>query len=102
MNTLPEFRHEGDPCTLCSMPIGTPDICPVRVSELVRIVSELDVTADGVPITPKTKLWQAHPWVNHSLSGVAHPWPCSQGYSWQHNSDKPVYSTKEAAREAKL
>lgn len=69
---------------------------------LQAIVSELDVTADGVPITPKTELWQAHPWANHSLSGVAHPWPCSQNWSWQRNSDKPVYSTEEVAREAEL
>ena len=99
-----EVAHEGDPCIHChtrhdDVPSGP---CMARVSELARIVDELDKTADGVPITPKTELWQAHPWVNHSLNGKTHPWPCSQGWSWQRNSDKPVYSTKEAAREAEL
>ena len=93
-----EVAHEGNPCPHCL----TPQRRAARFSELVRIVDELDKTADGVPITPKTELWQAHPWVNHSLSGVAHPWPCSQGYSWQRNLDKPVYSTEEAARESEL
>ena len=97
-----EVAHEGKPCIHCHTPYPSIFMCPVRVSELVRIVSELDKTADGVPITPKTELWQAHPWVNHSLNGKAHPWPCSQGWSWQRNSDKPVYSTEEAARKAEL
>jgi hypothetical protein len=101
---MKEVAHEGNPCIHCHVPHD--DVasgpCMARVSELIRIVSELDKTADGVPITPKTELWQAHPWVNHSLSGVAHPWPCSQNWSWQYNSDKPVYSTEEAAREAEL
>jgi hypothetical protein len=85
--------------------LGDTDYMAKLVKEnkrLQAIVDQLDKTADGVPITPKTELWQAHPWVNHTLNGDPHPWPCSQGYSWQRNSDKPVYSTSEAAREAEL
>jgi hypothetical protein len=73
-----------------------------RIKELVAenerlqdIVDELDKTADGVPITPKTELWQAHP-------SWTHPWLCSQAHSYRRDSDKPVYSTEEAAREAEL
>lgn len=70
--------------------------------QLQAIVDELDKTADGVPITPKTKLWQAHPQRGYDLNWVPHPWPCGPGWSWQRNSDKPVYSAKEAARKAEL
>ena len=108
---MKELAHVGNPCIHCRTPHDdiAPGPCSGRIAELLAenkqlkdIVDELDKTADGVPITPKTKLWQAHPWVNHSLNGKAHPWPCSQNWSWQRSSDKPVYSTKEAAREAEL
>jgi hypothetical protein len=96
--------HEGNPCIHCHVP--RVDVlsryCPARVSELVRIVSELDKTADGVPITPKTELWQAHPQrgLNKHLEHV--PWQCGPGWSFKRHGDLQVYSTEEAARKAEL
>jgi hypothetical protein len=60
---------------------------------LRAIVSELDKTADGVLITPKTPLWQA-------VHGITNPWRSSHGA--HQNPDLQVYSTKEAARKAEL
>lgn len=95
--------HEGKPCIHCHTPYPRASfMCPARVSELVRVVSELDVTADGVPITPKTELWQAHPWVNWTSLGYPQPWLCSQDHSCRRDPDKPVYSTSEAVRKAEL
>jgi hypothetical protein len=99
-----KVAHEGDPCIHCRVPHDdvAPGPCLARVSELVRIVSELDKTADGVPITPKTKLWQAHPQRGYDRNWVPHPWSVGPGWSWQRNSDLQVYSTEEAARKAEL
>ena len=100
---MKEVTHEGDPCIHCGQLYAqTYDMCPARVLELVRIISELDKTADGVPITPETELWQAHPCMNHSRDGKPHPWSYSPGQSWQRESTLQVYSTKEAARKAEL
>ena len=101
---MKEAAHEGDPCIHCHTPHD--DVpsgpCMARVSELARLVSELDKTADGVPITPKTTLWQAHPCMNHSRDGKPHPWSYGPGQSWQRESTLLVYSTEEAARKAEL
>lgn len=70
---------------------------------LQAIVSELDVTADGVPITPKTGLWQADSQVNwNNTLGKPRPWQCGYGCTHQRIPVLPVYSTSEAAREAEL
>jgi hypothetical protein len=69
---------------------------------LQDIVDQFDVTADGVPITPETELWQAHPLRGWSLSNMPHPWPVGPGIRRRRDPDLPVYSTKEAAREAVL
>lgn len=101
---MKEAAHEGDPCIHCHTPHD--DVpsgpCMARVSELARLVSELDKTADGVPITPKTTLWQAHPQRGYNRYWVPHPWSVGPGYTFQRNFDLPVYSTKEAARKAEL
>jgi hypothetical protein len=98
--TLSEVAHQERPCPHCL----TPQRRAARFSELVRIVSELEVTADGVPITPKTELWQAHPQRGKWGELAAHicPWPC--GPTWRSCRDPglPVYSTEEAARKAEL
>ena len=101
---MKEAVRKDHPCAKCpvahnAMLYGP---CGPCVSELVRIVSELDKTADGVPITPKTELWQAHPQRGHDRRLKPHPWSVGPGRSWQRNTDLPVYSSKEAAREAEL
>lgn len=100
--TPPEVAHDGYPCTLCGNTYIHWNMCPARVSELVRIVSELEKTADGVPITPKTELWQAHPQRGLNKHLVHVPWQCGPGWSFKRHNDLPVYSTEEAAREAEL
>jgi hypothetical protein len=106
-----EVAHFGDPCIHCRTPHDdiAPGPCSGRIAELLAenkqlqgIISELDKTADGVPITLKTKLWQADPDANQTPLGYSQPWLCSQDHSYRRDSDKPVYSTSEAAREAEL
>jgi hypothetical protein len=104
--TAKEVAHFGDPCVHCHTPHDdvAPGPCSGRIAELLAenkqlkdIVDELDVTADGVPITPKTELWQADPLINEGR-----PWPCGPKWIFHQVAEKAVYSTKEAAREAEL
>lgn len=63
--------------------------------ELRRIVDELDRTEDGVPITPKTELFQID--LEFGITNNGHPWSCGPGWRFQHNKSEPVFSSRETA-----
>ncbi len=73
--------------------------CLRKVIEYLQpIVDKLDKTKDGVPITPDMQLWQVDK--RYGITNDGKPWPCGLGWSWQRNSNLPVYSTSAAAEAA--
>lgn len=72
---------------------------PFESNEIIvvnSVVDQLDRTADGVPITPQTELWQICP---SGFIEDGHPWQCGpEGWTFNRVSDLPVFSSPEAAR----
>jgi len=64
-----------------------------EIDRLNAIVSQLEVTADGVVITPKTQLWQIDP---DRMLNDGEPWKCYAKSVFRVH-DLTVFSTKEAA-----
>lgn len=85
----PPFGERG--CNRCHLYFAFwPDL-----RKRLAIIDDLEKTEDGVPITPKTALWQID--LEFGMVNDGHPWPCGPGWTFQRVSRQPVYSTKEAA-----